>query len=173
MMGMHLTTPRVHSSHRTVTPELSASVALFGHFGIEWDLTTTDAATRERIAAWVALAKRIRPLIATGAPVHTDLADGALDARGIVAADRSSAVFVITQATTSSTYPPAPVRLTGLSPESRYRLRLLPTPGDSGQSALEWPLSDIVMTGRALASLGVRPPALLPQQAAVIDISLA
>ncbi len=169
MMGMHLTTPTVHSSRRTVTLELSAAVALFGHFGIEWDLTTTDAATRERIAAWIRLIKRIRPLIATGHPVHTDLADPALDARGIVADDASAALFVITQITSSAAYPPARVRLPGLSPDTRYRLRLLPAPGDSGQSELEWAQADIVLTGTALATVGVRPPTLVPQQAAVIE----
>ncbi|WP_217585283.1 alpha-galactosidase, partial [Microbacterium sp. GbtcB4] len=38
MMGMHLTTPHVHSTGRTVSLAFSGAVALFGHFGIEWDL---------------------------------------------------------------------------------------------------------------------------------------
>ena len=45
MMGMHLTSPVVHSTGRTVDLDLSAAVALFGHFGIEWDLTATDDET--------------------------------------------------------------------------------------------------------------------------------
>ena len=42
LMGMHLTSPVVHSSGRTVSLGLSGAVALFGHFGIEWDLTSVD-----------------------------------------------------------------------------------------------------------------------------------
>ena len=42
LMGMHLTSPVVHSSGRTVALGFSAAVALFGHFGVEWDLTTVD-----------------------------------------------------------------------------------------------------------------------------------
>lgn len=50
MMGMHLTSPVVHSTHRTVDLDFSAAVALFGHFGVEWDLTTVDAADAPRLA---------------------------------------------------------------------------------------------------------------------------
>ena len=49
LMGMHLTSPVVHASRRTVSLEFSGAVALFGHFGIEWDLTAVDEATREGI----------------------------------------------------------------------------------------------------------------------------
>ncbi|MET0672805.1 MAG: alpha-galactosidase, partial [Microbacterium pygmaeum] len=87
MMGMHLTSPVVHSSGRTVSLGLSGAVALFGHFGIEWDLTTVDDDTRERIAEWVALAKRLRPLIASGTIVHVDGTEPGVDVRGMVAED--------------------------------------------------------------------------------------
>ena len=52
--------------------DFSAAVALFGHVGIEWDLTATDDETRGRIAAWVELAKRLRPLVASGRTVDVD-----------------------------------------------------------------------------------------------------
>jgi alpha-galactosidase len=61
------------------------------------------------------------------------------------------------------------VRLPGLERDARYRVRLLPAPGDSGQSQLDWAQHDVVLTGAALAVIGVRPPALVPQQAAVIE----
>ena len=60
MIGMHLTTPEVHSSGRTVSLSLSGAVALFGHFGIEWDVTTLSDAERAALADWVALAHRVR-----------------------------------------------------------------------------------------------------------------
>ena len=144
-------------------------MALLGHFGIEWDLTKTDAETRARIAEWVVLAKRARPLVATGRIVHADLHDPALDARGVVAHDGSTGLFTITQVTSSSSHPPAPVRLPGLDADHSYRLRMLAISGENGQSALEWAGSETVLTGRALAVTGVRPPSLMPQQACVIE----
>ena len=90
MLDMHLTSPVVHSSGRTVSLGLSGAVALFGHFGIEWDLTTLDDATRADIAEWVALATRLRPLIASGRVVHVDGTEPGIDVRGMVAPDAAA-----------------------------------------------------------------------------------
>ena len=173
LMGMHLTSPVVHSSGRTVSVGLSGAVALFGHFGIEWDLTSIDDATRRQIADWVALAKRLRPLIATGRVVHVDGTDPGIDVRGMVAADAASAVFTITQTETSVAYPAGRVRMPGLDPDRRYRVRVIANGegGDyPGQSPLGWAQHDTVLTGRELESVGLRPPVQFPQQARVIEL---
>ncbi|GAA2980341.1 alpha-galactosidase [Microbacterium terrae] len=172
MMGMHLTSPVVHSTGRHVDLEFSAATALFGHFGLEWDLTSTDAATRARIAEWVTFAKRIRPLVATGGTVDVDDLETGIDVRGMVARDLSSAVFVITQTQTSASYPPGRVRLPGLSPTRTYRVTLsMLTPDTAGQSELTWASEGLTLTGRQLATIGVRPPVQLPQKSAVIEIT--
>lgn len=171
MMGMHLTSPVVHSSGRTVDLGLSAAVALFGHFGIEWDLTGADPAVQRRIADWVSLAKRLRPLIAHGRVVHVDTADPAIDVRGVVAEDAASAVFTVTQVATSPAYPAGRVRMPGLDADRGYRVRVLASGPDAGQSALEWTLSDTVLTGDALARVGIRPPVQHPQHATVIELT--
>ncbi|WP_051639825.1 alpha-galactosidase [Cellulomonas sp. URHE0023] len=174
MMGMHLTSPVVHSTGRTVDVDFSAAVALFGHFGIEWDLTATDESTRGRIASWVAYAKQIRPLVASGRTVDVDHTDPGIDVRGIVAADLSSAVFTITQTATTAAYPPGRVRLPGLDPARRYRLRTLdPTgPGhDAAQSPLAWRAHPVALTGHELDAVGVRPPVQFPQQSTVVELT--
>ncbi|TDL45683.1 alpha-galactosidase [Microbacterium oleivorans] len=174
MMGMHLTTPHVHSTGRTVSLTMSGAVALFGHFGIEWDVTTlseTDAAT---VGAWVALAKRVRPLVATGRLVNADVADPGLDVRGVVAEDAASAFFTITQTQTLISSPTGRVRLPGLDADRVYRVQLV-TPGGivetPAQSPLEWAHHDTVMTGRQLAVVGLRPPVQNPQQSVVVEVT--
>lgn len=171
MMGMHLTSPVVHSTGRTVDLDLSAAVALFGHFGIEWDLTGTDEATRTRIAAWVEYAKRIRPLVATGRTVDVDDTEPGIDVRGVVAQDGSSAVFTLTQTDTTAAYPPGRVRLPGLDPARHYRLRVV---GDAtsaaAQSELAWQTYDTTLTGRELDAVGLRPPVQYPQRSTVIEL---
>ena len=171
MLGMHLTSPVVHSSGRTVSLGLSGAVALLGHFGIEWDLTSLDDTRRAEIAEWVALAKRLRPLIASGRAIHVDGTDPGIDVRGVVGADAASAVFTIVQTATSAAYPPGRVRMPGLDPARAYRLRVLMRDDDAGQSALEWAESDIVLTGLQLAEVGVRPPVQRPQQAMVVELT--
>lgn len=172
MLGMHLTTPVVHSSGRTVSVGLSGAVALLGHFGIEWDLTTLDDAGRAEVAEWVALAKRLRPLIASGRVVHVDGVEPGIDVRGVVATDASSAVFTIVQTATSAAYPPGRIRMPGLEPARTYRLRVLTRDReDAGQSSLEWAETTTVLTGLQLAEVGVRPPVQRPQQAMVVELT--
>ena len=173
LIGMHLTSPVVHSSGRTVSLGLSGAVALFGHAGIEWDLTSVDPLTRADIASWVALVKRLRPLIATGRMVHVDGTEPGVDVRGMVAADAASAVFTITQTATSIAYPPGRVRLPGLTSGRAYRVRVIVggDEGNSGQSALEWTQHDTILTGRELESVGLRPPVQLPQQSTVVELT--
>lgn len=172
LMGMHLTSPVVHSSGRSVSLGLSGAVALFGHFGIEWDLTVVDDATRQQIAEWVALAKRLRPLIAHGRLVHVDGTDPGIDVRGMVAADATSAVFTITQTETSIAYPAGRVRMPGLARDRRYRVRLLREPQhEAGQSPLAWAHHDTILTGGELEAVGLRPPVQFPQQASVVELT--
>ncbi|MDJ1113890.1 alpha-galactosidase [Microbacterium dauci] len=176
MMGMHLTTPHVHSTKRTVSLAMSGAVALFGHFGIEWDVTTLSDEDAATVGAWVALAKRVRPLVATGRLVNANVADPGLDVRGVVAADAASAFFTIAQTQTLISSPAGRVRLPGLDADRTYRVRLV-TPGgivqDPAQSPLEWAHHETVLTGRQLAVAGIRPPVQQPQQAVVIEITAA
>mgnify|MGYP001040106847 CR=1 FL=1 len=171
LMGAHLTSPVVHSTGRTVSLAFSALTALFGHLGVEWDLTAEDDETLDLIAGWVALYREHRGLIATGRRVHADLADPALDLRGVVAADGAEALYVHTQVRTSSAHPPAPLTLPGLDPDRRYRIAIAVPAGAGGylgQSPLGWEVEPVVLNGRAAASAGLRPPVLLPQAAALI-----
>ncbi|WP_285137766.1 alpha-galactosidase [Microbacterium sp. lyk4-40-TSB-66] len=176
MMGMHLTTPHVHSTGRTVSLAFSGAVALFGHFGIEWDLTTLDARDRALVGEWVALARRVRPLVATGRVVNADVTDPGLDVRGVVGADRDHAFFTIAQTQTLISSPAGRVRFPGLDPDRAYRVRLV-TPGglvqEPAQSPLAWAHHDTVLTGRQLAVTGLRPPVQNPQRAVVVELTTA
>ncbi|MGV8882086.1 MAG: alpha-galactosidase [Rhodoglobus sp.] len=173
LMGMHLTTPHVHSSGRTVSLSLSGSVALFGHFGIEWDLTTLTDPDREAVASWVDLAKRLRSLVATGALLHVDTVDPGLDVRGVVSANQAHAVFTVAQTQTLIASPAGRIRLPGLDPDRSYRV-VLSTPGGiverPAQSPLAWAHHNTCLTGRMLATVGVRPPVQNPQQATIIEL---
>ena len=117
MMGMHLTSPVVHSTGRTVDLDLSAAVALLGHVGIEWDLTATDEPTRSAHPAWVEYATSIRPLVATGRTVDVDGTEPGIDVRGVVARTGSSAVFTLTQTDTTVAYPPGGSGSPGSTPD--------------------------------------------------------
>lgn len=175
LLGAHVGGPRSHSTHRSHGLDLRAGVAFFGHLGIEWDLTTVDDEQLAALARWVEAHKQARPLLRTGRVVNADLPDETADLRGVVAQDRSRALYAYTQTATSSTYPAGRVHLPGLDPDASYRVRLAaPTTslGGAGQSPLLWALDGTRTTGRALATTGIQAPVLFPEELVLLEAIL-
>ncbi|MDO5286849.1 MAG: alpha-galactosidase [Actinomycetia bacterium] len=162
MMGAHIGPPRAHTTGRTHDLAFRAGTALFGHLGIEWDLRGATPAEREQVAAWVARAKQLRGLLATGRTVRTADRDGTR-VHGVVGPDQ--AVFAVVQLASSPTYPTGPVTLPGLDPEARWQVsldELTPAPG------LPWAAQPLSLSGRALAEAGLAVPTLYPEQLVLI-----
>ena len=173
LMGAHIGGPKSHSTARQHSLGFMARTAIFGHFGIEWDISGTSTDETAELASWVAFHKENRELFHTGASVHADLADPALDVRGVVAADGSRAVFALTQRTASTTYPSGRITLPGLLPDTLYRIRLSQPLDDhlgNGQSPLEWALGETILSGRLLAATGLQSPVLFPEHAVLITV---
>ena len=149
------------------TSDLSAAVALFGHFGIEWDLTD-DRRRDPRVASPhgsrspSASARSSRPAGRSTSTAPTRASTSAASSPRT----RSSAVFTITQTDTTVAYPPGRVRIPGLDPGRRYRSGSLggPTGRRRPSRALEWRHHDVALTGRELDAVGLRPPVQYPQQ---------
>jgi alpha-galactosidase len=150
---------------------------LFGSFGIEWDVTGCSPDELAELAGWVALAKRFRPLLHGGRTVRVDHPDPALWAHGVIAPDRSEALFALVTMERSLTWPPGRVRLPGLDPGTDYRLTPVgPRAGTepvSGRSRPAWWSGGLVHSGRVLGAVGVLPPALHPDQAVLVHLGRA
>ncbi|QYF73021.1 alpha-galactosidase [Cryobacterium sp. PAMC25264] len=176
LMGAHISGPVSHSTGRRHELSLRAGVALFGHLGIEWDINALSDAEYSELGDWIALYKANRDLLHTGTSVHADHPDPAVDLRGVVAADRSRALFVFTQVAASSFYPVGTLRFPGLDDARRYTVRPLAlgsTGTGAGQSALPWIQRPLTLTGRALRTIGLQGPVLFPEHLAVFEITSA
>jgi alpha-galactosidase len=174
LMGAHISGPQSHSTGRTLDLDLRAGVAMFGHLGIEWDISRISDEEITELAGWVAAHKTYRALIHTGRAVYAETADPTVDLRGVVAQDRGRALYAATQVTSSSTYPGAALQLPGLDDDRRYRVRLadpLTSAGGNGQSPLKWAEQPITLTGRALRTVGLRMPVIFPQHLILIDVT--
>ncbi|HEU4999653.1 MAG TPA: alpha-galactosidase [Lapillicoccus sp.] len=170
LLGAHVGAAHAHTTHRTHTVAFAAGTALFGHFGMELDLTAMSEVELAELGEWVTLAKRTRGLIHAGRTVRGDHPDPAVWVHGVVGQDGGEALFAIVAMQTSETQPPGLVRLPGLDPDRRYRLRLQP-PGDQltrTRLLPRWTATagpggpGVVLPGRALGQHGIQAPYLNP-----------
>jgi alpha-galactosidase len=176
LVGAHVGAARAHTTGRTHDLAFRAGTALFGHFGIEWDLTAATEPELAELAAWVAVYKRLRAWLHTGRVVRADHPDPAVWVHGIVSADAGQALFAVVSMTTSATAPPGRVRIPGLDPARRYRVAPLP-PGDrpSGVALAlpPWLAGGVTMSGRLLAEVGVPMPPMHPEQLLLLHLTVA
>ena len=174
LMGAHIGGPSSHSTRRQHSLGFMARTAIFGHFGIEWNIADISAEQTAELTQWVSFHKEYRDLFHTGRSVHADLPDPAQDVRGVIAANGERAVFTLTQRTASTTYPSGRITLPGLAPDSRYRVTLSHSLDDAlgnGQSPLAWASHETILSGQLLASTGIASPVLFPEQSVLIVLT--
>nr|WP_246742066.1 alpha-galactosidase [Actinomyces sp. HMT897] len=169
LVGTHVGAGRAHTTLRHLDLGFRAGTALWGHMGVEWDLTTADKPTRERLAAVIALHKELRGLLHSGLTVHADLPDDdALRIEGVVAADGSQAVYEIACLGQLPAWPTAPRPLPGLAPRRRYRVELAaPAYPDLGLPA-GWMADGVTLPGSYLSTTGLALPVLHPDHLVLV-----
>ncbi|MFK5583274.1 alpha-galactosidase [Serinicoccus sp. LYQ131] len=158
LVGTHVASGRSHTTGRRHDLDFRASTALWGHLGIEWDLTTCTEEELVELATWVAFHREHRGLLHTGRVVNGDHHDEGTWVHGVVAQDASEALFEVALLRRSATTGPHRVRLPGLEPERRYRV-CLERPGrpplEAGRGVVPWAVEGITLPGRALAQVGL------------------
>ncbi len=173
VMGAHIGPARSHTTARTQSLAFRAATAIFGHLGVEWNVTTLSDSERTRLRAIIALHKDYRDLLHGGDAVRFTT-EAAYVAHGVYSVDRSQAIVSFAQLTTASSLTPPPLRLPGLEPDAHYRVEHLPIPGERWGAARVQPawLSDgITLTGRQLAGHGIQPPVLHPESAVLLTLT--
>ncbi|HTT89224.1 MAG TPA: alpha-galactosidase [Acidimicrobiales bacterium] len=176
LIGAHVASERSKTTGRRHDLALRLTVALFGHQGIEWDITETTPEERRAVAEWVALAKSFRPLLFGGELVRVERpSDPGTVLFGVVAGDRSEAVFALVREYASPQSETSPLRLDGLKPSGRYLLKRLELGGKGAQAATDGrsrpDVDDVVVRGSLLMNAGVPAPFLRPEEAALFYLS--
>lgn len=172
LIGCHVGPPKAHTTGRTQSLAFRATTALFGHFGIEWDISLASPEEREELAGWVALHKALRPLLHTGRVVRADRGSDDFLLHGVVAQDGSHAVFSAVQVAQSITSDLGRVRLPGLDKDRTYRVSKLATPGPQPRHSAPWwqDGGTVQLNGAALAAVGVQVPAQWPETAVLLEV---
>ncbi|QSY58800.1 alpha-galactosidase [Bifidobacterium imperatoris] len=179
MIGEHISESPNHATRRATSLTMRASMAFFGHLGIEWNIMKLNDADLQQLKSWVDLYKQRRQDIPQGVMVHADVPDPAIRVDGLIAPDRSRAVFRFAAVSSSQDYPYGLVRLPGLDDTARYRIR--PLGGitryeqefsPNCRTPLSWWTDEgTTVDGATLTQWGIRPPQLAPEHAVLIEVT--
>ncbi|WP_309115210.1 alpha-galactosidase [Saccharothrix sp.] len=174
MIGCHVGAATAHTTGRSTSLSFRLATALFGHAGIEWDLTACTDTELDQLATWVALHKRLRPLLHNGTTVHADHPDPGTRLHGVVAPDRRHAVFSLAQLTSATNSVPTRLHFPGLDPHLHYTVTLCPEisiPATFPPRPVPWLVQgSIRLPGSVLSTIGLAAPLLDPAQAIVLEL---
>jgi alpha-galactosidase len=187
-LGSHIASGRSHTTGRVHDLGFRAGTAVFGHLGIEWDLAAASARELAELREWISFYRANRDLLLAGDMVRMDAAGDELMVHGVVAPDRSRAIFAFATMSTSVASVSPPLRLRGLDPDRRYRVRplLVGTPpsglspprwwgsaaaGDLGPDFRGADFPGAVFLGAVLEHTGVAAPIVHPDQVVLFAVT--
>ena len=184
LVGGHIGPTTSHTTARTHDLSFRAITALFGHFGLEWDVRQVHGAEREELKRFIGLYKEHRGLIHSGRMVRADVADDSLMLHGVVAqgaaaAGDTAALFALVSTRTAFAEQPGRIAIPGLEPERNYRVEaIFPTPGDADYAhnftqaqPPAWLAAGAEASGRFLAEVGLPMPILNPEHALLLRLT--
>ncbi len=146
---------------------------MFGHLGVEWNVTELSDSDRTALRAVITLHKEHRELLHTGDAVRFTT-DPAFRAHGVYSSDRSKAIVSFAQLTTAPSQTPPPLRMPGLDLEASYRVEHLAIPDECGGATRvqpDWLREGVTLTGRQIAFHGIQPPVLHPESAVLFTLT--
>jgi alpha-galactosidase len=179
VVGAHVG-PRVsHTTHRVTSLQFRLITALFGHAGIEWDLTAITPGERESLGVWASVYREFRGLLASGATVRADDVDPGALLHGVVSPDSREALFAWVRVETSPTAHSERVPIPGLDPDRLYVLRVRDDLGAASRHEVADPAwmrtdaddSRAEFSGRLLAEIGIPLPVLNPGNGMLLQFS--
>jgi len=173
MLGTHIGPTHGHQTGRTLELSMRAITALFGHAGIEWNITQATTEERANLATWSKYYKDNRALLHSGKSVRIDYPDNHGYLYGVVSADTKKSIFAYVQLTPTVTIHPASLKFAGLDATANYLVKAVYPAGKPRFMLITPPqwMDGITMSGSALATIGVSAPILAPANAVLIEIT--
>lgn len=173
VMGAHIGPRTSHTTGRTQSLSFRAATALFGHLGVEWNVTKIRDDDRAALRAVIAMHKEHRGLLHGGDTVRFTT-DPAFNAHGVYSKDRSQAIVSFAQMQTAPSQTPPPLRMPGLDLDALYVVKHLVIPSETWGAARvqpTWLADGVTLTGRQIAFHGIQPPVLHPESAVLFTLT--
>ncbi len=163
VMGCHIGPETCHLTGRRHSLAFRGGVALWGHLGIEMDITALDADETAALKSIIALHKQHRDLLHNGTTLYLDRPDNQ-PGWGVVDGDATAGLFALARIASEVATFPDRYRFLGLNPLADYRVRLVWTSVDNVHVAAHRDaLSAEVASGAFLMNLGIAPPIMPPE----------
>jgi alpha-galactosidase len=173
LMGSHVGPQLSHTTGRSTSMALRTLNSLFGHFGVEADVSAMTADERQGLAQAIAAYKGARGWLHQ-ARIHTiDCSDAAIVATWAVSEDLGLGWLALVAVDRPSQPLPPLLRVPGLCPSSRYRVcthALWPAPERGSKRAGAFDQNTAyVLDGASLGTVGLRLPLLWPGDGCLIE----
>ncbi len=162
LMGSHVASSPSHVTGRVHDVEFRAATAVFGHFGIEWDIAAATDDELDRLRWWIDWYKAHRDVLHTGRVVRLDLLEPGVYAKGVLTDEQAILSLAVLEGTPTVSI--GRIRVPGLDPEARYRVHVIDRQGlPMPEMQVPWFAHDAVqLTGRQLATVGLQAPTMRP-----------
>lgn len=173
MLGTHISSFTSHQTARSLHLNFRAITAMFGHAGIEWDVTQATAEERAQLRQWADYYKANREFLHSGRYVRLPQPDDALFISGVVAHDKSRALLAyIAERLIDASSAPSFV-IPGLEPGRNYHVKAAFPTGVPHHAKLQPWMEGVKISGAALAKLGLTAPLIAPESGFIIEITAA
>ena len=191
LMGTHIASPDSHTTSRTSSMSMRGATALWGHMGIEWDISSASPEELEELRAWIDYYKENREFLLNGNLVRALGPDETVWLSGVVDDAKDRALYQMVTRGRSAVAPLGRLRFPGLDPTAQYRVRpVIIGEAPSGLVGPPWfgvnvdfghattdrevfdvsqPIPGTILTGEALHLSGVQTPRLHADQVLLIS----
>lgn len=175
IVGTHVGPEEAHTTHRVTNLPFRLATALFGHAGLEWDISQCSQEELDAIAKWTKLYRRLRPLLHSGRTVRADDVDEGGLLHGVVADDATHAVFAWVRLDTSPALHTPRVPLPGLDRHRMYSIEIRTELGEPSRHQIhdpQWMVEgQIRLSGNVISSHGIPLPLLNPGNALLLEVT--
>ena len=172
MLGSHIGPTESHTTGRVHSLGFRAITALFGHAGLEWDITKATADEQAHLKNWATYYKQNRDLFHSGKVVRVETGSETTFVHGVVGQDNSKAIFAYVTLQGQAASRANAILIDGLDSNRSYSVKAVYPVGRpvfQERTGPKW-LDGVVLTGKALTQIGLRPPILFPETALLIEI---
>jgi alpha-galactosidase len=173
ILGTHVGPRTCPMTGRQFSMAFRAATAMFGHMGMELDLTKETESDLLVLKDAITLHKKHRELLHSGTFNRLDGPDY-LNTIGVISKDKKDALYSCAKTATHHTTTPIRLRFTGIDPEKRYRLRLVWPFGNVSGTSVSTTSPSIIdsadlfgeggrFMGEALLAHGIQLPIMHPE----------